>query len=106
MGLIASILEAIYSLGGTTSHSAHCGGAVGGIFAGLAFSRIVNKNRAKDVVQSSAFCLMWGWQWPPRDIWEKVPWCWSRQVNNKTFFGDNAWHCVRCADQQCIDKWS
>jgi len=40
--------------------------------------------------------------------WEGVtPWCWHRQVQNFTLFGDYFPHCVRCnKDQACIDKWS
>merc|ERR1712187_981463 len=58
------------------------------------------------------YCLLYGLtNWPPRDIWDadRVPWCWARQVYNPDipeFNSTRRWHCVRCGDQACIDKWS
>jgi len=48
----------------------------------------------------------WTALWPPRTILDPTPWCWARQVQNRTLFGDNGYHCVRCGSQECIDKWS
>jgi len=51
------------------------------------------------------FCMLWGMSWPPRDIFDPVPWCWGRQIANVSVFGDNQWHCVRCPDDACIARW-
>merc|ERR1712070_875603 len=47
------------------------------------------------------FSLTWSLHsWPPMDIWEEVPWCWARQI-----LLPSGPACVRCGDQECIDRW-
>mmetsp|Transcript_6265 Transcript_6265/g.14200 ORF Transcript_6265/g.14200 Transcript_6265/m.14200 type:complete len:91 (-) Transcript_6265:7-279(-) len=42
----------------------------------------------------------------PREIYNPTPWCWARQVFNQTLWNDGEYHCVRCADDACIARWS
>jgi len=98
-----------------TSHAAHVGGAVSGFLVAI----VVGHNqvwrdwevyfwRASIVagIVLIIFCLAWGLSWPPQEFLEQVRWCWARQVNNATIFGDSDWHCVRCGNDECIASWS
>jgi len=56
-------------------------------------------------ISLTIFCLWWSQQWPPRNIWDEVEWCWSRQVFHPKRFGDYSWHCVRCYSEACAQEW-
>jgi membrane associated rhomboid family serine protease len=97
------------------SHSAHTGGFVAGIVICVIWGHNSKVHDYERVIQvlalligigCTSFCLGWGLQWPPQTIFEEVPWCWTRQVKNKVLFGDWDARCVRCDNQECIDKWS
>jgi len=103
----------------SSSHSAHLGGYIAGVCIGVCIGNNLNVKKIECVfrvvtfilgVGLLAFCFIYGLaSWPPRDIWDQVPWCWARQVWNPDiveFNGSSRWHCVRCGDQACIDKWS
>jgi len=95
---------------------AHIGGYVGGFLVGVIMGRTVKASRRQLALQAMAclagaalitFSVAWiFFSWPPKTLWDPLPWCWARQVNNRTLFGDSAWHCVRCSSQACIDHWS
>jgi len=95
--------------------SAHAGGMAAGFIFGLYFGiNLVRRTweRKLQFVSMSigialvVFCLVFGLQWAPRTLMDPVPYCWARQVFNPSLFGDKRWHCVRCADQVCIDSWA
>jgi len=108
------IVQGYLTRGGGVSLSAHFGGFV----AGFLICIVIGHNL---VVQGHercfwlaallagvcciTFCMIWGMSWPPQDIFERVRWCWGRQIANVTAFGDNQWHCVRCPDDACIARW-
>jgi len=101
--------------GDTVSHAAHFGGYVMGLCLGIVLGRNLVVYRRDRVLQLctvlvglglSVFCCSWAQSWPPRTLWDKVQWCWTRQVHNKLYFGKNEWQCVRCRTQACIDRWS
>merc|ERR1712154_584180 len=50
-------------------------------------------------------CIGSGFQWPPRNVFDSEPWCWARQISNKTLFGTWDWVCVRCHSEPCIQEW-
>eukprot|EP00928_Gymnodinium_smaydae_P009215 TRINITY_DN13403_c0_g1_i2.p1 TRINITY_DN13403_c0_g1~~TRINITY_DN13403_c0_g1_i2.p1 ORF type:complete len:448 (-),score=37.45 TRINITY_DN13403_c0_g1_i2:184-1527(-) len=114
----ALVIDAIIRWNESVSHSAHFGGAVGGSLACIAFGRKLKINRRKVIAKWCAiglmcffvvFSLSWNAQWPPRSLWDSTePWCWWKQIYNKTHFrdtGDGRWHCVRCPDLACARKW-
>eukprot|EP00434_Breviolum_minutum_P031541 symbB.v1.2.027890.t1/scaffold2895.1/size67727/2 len=100
------------------SYSAHMGGAVAGLLLVLVFGRnLTIKTYAieQEVIRIAKallfglviFCICWALlNWPPMDLIEQVPYCWSREVSNQTIFGDGTFHCVRCGDSDCIARWS
>lgn len=100
------------------SYSAHMGGAVAGLLLVLVFGRnLTIKTYAieQEVIRIAkallfglvVFCICWALlNWPPMDLIEQVPYCWSREVSNQTIFGDGTFHCVRCGDSDCIARWS
>eukprot|EP00429_Kryptoperidinium_foliaceum_P070004 CAMPEP_0176066348 /NCGR_PEP_ID=MMETSP0120_2-20121206/33109_1 /TAXON_ID=160619 /ORGANISM="Kryptoperidinium foliaceum, Strain CCMP 1326" /LENGTH=513 /DNA_ID=CAMNT_0017399951 /DNA_START=8 /DNA_END=1549 /DNA_ORIENTATION=+ len=101
--------------GSSASLAVHVGGYVAGLLVGVIVGRNLGPPscerglRAVALllgVAAAAGCVAWGQAWPPRDIWEKTPWCWARQVYNSSHFGDNRWHCIRCGDSDCIARWS
>merc|ERR1712039_107477 len=113
--LNASSMTGSLSTGETVSHAAHFGGYVAGLLACIWLGRVLVVYRRGRVLQVLTvvlgiclitFCLWWGQQWPPRDIWDEVEWCWSRQVYNPSDFSDFNWHCVRCFSEACIKRWS
>lgn len=100
--------------GGGVSLSAHAGGFVAGFLVCIVIGHnLVVKGYERFFWAAAlitggcliAASMVWGMRWPPRDIFEQVPWCWGRQIANVTVFGDNKWHCVRCPDQACIARW-
>jgi len=98
------------------SHASHIGGYITGTIIGI----VIGKNTEVDAWERrltffslvvglllTGFCLSWSLgNWAPRDIWEEVPWCWSRQVRNDRLFGTSQWLCIRCGEQSCIDRWA
>eukprot|EP00929_Paragymnodinium_shiwhaense_P057996 TRINITY_DN29051_c0_g1_i1.p1 TRINITY_DN29051_c0_g1~~TRINITY_DN29051_c0_g1_i1.p1 ORF type:complete len:884 (+),score=178.54 TRINITY_DN29051_c0_g1_i1:180-2831(+) len=98
-----------------TSHAAHIGGGVVGVFAGVLVGRSKDKRRWERYLQVVvglltiaaliAFMAI-GLQWPPRDWLDGTPWCWSRQVWNRTHFNSSEWQCVRCGDEDCMKAWT
>jgi len=113
--IVLDVLQVQLSAGGgAIAHSAHFGGYVSGLLMGICVGRNLVLSRTECAVRIMAsfvgfvlvlFCLIWFAQWPPRSIWDTVPWCMARQVNNQTFFGDGLFHCIRCQDKACEDKW-
>mmetsp|Transcript_41971 Transcript_41971/g.115803 ORF Transcript_41971/g.115803 Transcript_41971/m.115803 type:complete len:511 (-) Transcript_41971:166-1698(-) len=110
-----NIVEGILTLGSQTSHSVHVGGAIAGFFASIVIGEnYVLRGREKCAWISAlvvgfvlaAACVVWAMQWPPRHIFDQVPWCWARSIANITVFEDTRWHCVRCPDDDCISRWS
>eukprot|EP00928_Gymnodinium_smaydae_P034032 TRINITY_DN24209_c0_g1_i1.p1 TRINITY_DN24209_c0_g1~~TRINITY_DN24209_c0_g1_i1.p1 ORF type:complete len:384 (+),score=44.18 TRINITY_DN24209_c0_g1_i1:135-1286(+) len=99
------------------SHACHLGGFISGLLACLAFGRVIIHTPAKRTIRRCVaalmlflvvFCLSWNCQWPPRNIWDaNHPWCWHRQVSNRSIFQDEGlWHCVRCQALDCASEWS
>jgi len=115
--LVVSLVEAwVFSANDNTSHSAHLGGLVAGVLIGFVVGRVVgNRTWRMTAVKLVAlavglllalFSFSWLLQWPPRTWRDPQPWCWTRQIWNESFFGDKEWHCVRCGNEMCIDRWS
>eukprot|EP00931_Biecheleriopsis_adriatica_P060620 TRINITY_DN36417_c0_g1_i1.p1 TRINITY_DN36417_c0_g1~~TRINITY_DN36417_c0_g1_i1.p1 ORF type:complete len:557 (+),score=98.00 TRINITY_DN36417_c0_g1_i1:176-1672(+) len=100
------------------SYTAHAGGGIAGLLVCVVFGRNLTINTydlEKEVRQVSVVLLIClaafsiGWSlinWAPMNITEQVQWCWARQVQNETIFGDLAFHCVRCDNPDCIARWS
>mmetsp|Transcript_109111 Transcript_109111/g.348325 ORF Transcript_109111/g.348325 Transcript_109111/m.348325 type:complete len:699 (-) Transcript_109111:259-2355(-) len=96
------------------SHWAHLGGWIFGLLTGLIWGRNV-KFRSWEkwiwivavltLVSFIIFSLSWSMTWPPRNVFDQEPWCWSRQVMNWTQFGNHKYHCVRCSNAPCIARW-
>lgn len=94
------------------SHSAHMGGAVAGAIIGILIGDNLKVTQLERVVQGFflfvavvcvGFSLTWlGTQWPPRNIWGDVGWCWMRQVWK---FPMTKFECVRCGDTDCMKTW-
>jgi len=101
--------------GPKVSHSAHLGGA----FAGLCIVVLFGENLKEDWFEPylKAFCGIVGFivvsgciiirltGWPPFTLLDTEGWCWLQLVYNRTSFGDNAWHCVRCGSDACVAQW-
>jgi len=97
------------------SHWSCFGGAIAGILVGVVAGRdAIEREHSKwtwkiaaavgfILIVASLFLAM---RWPPRDIFDNVPWCWARQVTNVTLFNDAEYHCVRCQDLDCVDYWN
>merc|ERR1712061_474721 len=43
--------------------------------------------------------------WPPQAADDSEGWVWARQAYAPDVFGDDEYHCVRCADAACITAW-
>merc|ERR1712032_525741 len=102
-------------MGGVPGNACHLGGYMVGLVMGTLFCRNLRVRPHERVIQIISFIvgvgivvfsIVWAMQWPPRTIWDSASWCWARQVNNATVFGDRAWHCVVCQDLGCIDTWT
>lgn len=100
---------------GAVSHTAHIGGALCGLLIGVCLTRNLVVKRWELIRQVIAFILFliilgihFGLlsPWPPRSVHDPTPWCWARQVFNQTLWQDGEYHCVRCADDTCIARWS
>merc|ERR1719382_569501 len=94
---------------------AHVGGWIFGLLVGVIIGRNVVKRQHERylwfggvvaAVGLTIFSLNWAWSWPPQDLVEQVPWCWTRQISNWTIFQNNDYHCVRCASMDCVQTWS
>jgi len=97
------------------SHSAHAGGYIAGLLIGIVLGENLHVKEWETHLKRIAlilglvfcvFSLGWGMFWPPMTITDPYRWCWSRQVYNKTIFGDRKWHCVRCGNDDCIARWN
>lgn len=96
--------------------TAQGGGCLTGVLIGaVAGPNLLGHRREQAVLAASllaglvllGFSGAWIAQWPPRSLFHSTPWCWARQVYNTSLFnGDAAWHCVRCQDHACIERWS
>mmetsp|Transcript_76431 Transcript_76431/g.224263 ORF Transcript_76431/g.224263 Transcript_76431/m.224263 type:complete len:603 (-) Transcript_76431:102-1910(-) len=124
LGLVLASVDQTHALARTSatfdvwaaSASVQGGGCLAGFFLGAAvgpncLSRRAEKALLFTIALSSlpfiAFCAFWIAQWPPRSLWYSTPWCWVRQVYNSSLFnGDLTWHCIRCEDEACIQRWS
>jgi len=101
--------------GPSTSYWSHGGGYVVGFAASVLLARNLKVKSHERAAQAVAICVLaiivifgiaWLAQWPPRSIVDSMPWCWIRQANNKTTFGDVQWHCIKCEDKACVERWS
>jgi len=99
---------------GGAVHAAHLGGFLAGLCIGVGVSRSVQASKLECAIRLTVwfsgfflaiFCLLWFSQWPPRSFFDATPWCMARQVSNQTAFGNWRYHCVRCQDQTCADRW-
>ncbi|CAE8601736.1 unnamed protein product, partial [Polarella glacialis] len=98
------------------SHSAHVAGGITGLLGGIIIGRNLVLQRRERCIQLVAVLLLAGFyayhlsyvvtQWPPQSSVEPEAWCWVRQVWNVTRFGDEKFHCVKCATDDCISRWS
>lgn len=97
------------------SHTAHAGGAGVGLLLGFLISRNLEVTRCERIFQAIVLILLIGLysfhfamlvKWPPQTFEDDKPWCWVRQIYNQTLFKDTSFHCVRCGDHYCIDRWS
>lgn len=115
--VVADILISTFSYSEyeATGHSGHVGGFAAGLVLGVLFARNLKDKMFERVTKGIAlfvgvgltiFCISWMSQWEPSSICNPTPWCWAREIWDPDFFKDNEWHCIRCADQACIDKWS
>lgn len=97
------------------SHWAHLGGWLAGLMVGIVVGRNILRGyeRQLQIVVSvlgiTMFLFAVGWttlSFPPRDVIDQVPWCWSRQVSNFTLFNDHIYHCIRCDSLDCVRQWT
>eukprot|EP00933_Yihiella_yeosuensis_P038346 TRINITY_DN32286_c0_g1_i1.p1 TRINITY_DN32286_c0_g1~~TRINITY_DN32286_c0_g1_i1.p1 ORF type:complete len:537 (-),score=70.24 TRINITY_DN32286_c0_g1_i1:58-1614(-) len=97
------------------SHAAHGGGAVAGVFLGIIIGRNLKVSWQERALQAGGVILLlsfWGYtaaylqDFPPQTKFDPQPWCWSRQIFNVSHFGNLKYHCVLCADLDCVKRWS
>lgn len=100
---------------GAAVHLARLGGFMAGLCIGVGVGRSLQASKMECAIRLTTwfsgfvlamFCLAWFSQWPPRSALDATPWCMARQVSNQSAFGDWRYHCVRCQDQACADRWS
>mmetsp|Transcript_87451 Transcript_87451/g.265326 ORF Transcript_87451/g.265326 Transcript_87451/m.265326 type:complete len:370 (-) Transcript_87451:72-1181(-) len=103
--------------GGMVAHSAHFGGYIAGLLMGVTIGRSMRDDAAWKYVCAKRLlasligaalvgaCLIWYGHWPPRSMHDMTPWCFARQVNNFSVFGDYEYHCIRCQDAECAERW-
>eukprot|EP00933_Yihiella_yeosuensis_P039665 TRINITY_DN33779_c0_g1_i1.p1 TRINITY_DN33779_c0_g1~~TRINITY_DN33779_c0_g1_i1.p1 ORF type:complete len:569 (-),score=119.20 TRINITY_DN33779_c0_g1_i1:118-1824(-) len=112
---IFDIMFAFFRKDSSTSHSAHFGGWIAGLISSIVLAENLVIEKGERLVQIGAvalgigltcFSLSWAMTWAPNTVFDPVRWCWARQVANETIFGDGLFHCVRCDNQACIDRWS
>lgn len=98
----------------TTGHFAHAGGYIIGMLAGVLLGKDIKakeyKTNIRAVALTLSFCLVafyvwWVEKWPPRAIWDTLPFCWVQQVQNQTVFGNMKWNCITCNDKACVRHW-
>lgn len=98
----------------TTGHFAHAGGCISGMLTGILLGKDIKANDYKTTIRAVAvtlsFCLIafyawWVEKWPPRAIWDTLPFCWIHQVKNETVFGNKNWNCLTCKDKACAQAW-
>eukprot|EP00428_Durinskia_dybowskii_P023437 CAMPEP_0170237472 /NCGR_PEP_ID=MMETSP0116_2-20130129/18486_1 /TAXON_ID=400756 /ORGANISM="Durinskia baltica, Strain CSIRO CS-38" /LENGTH=637 /DNA_ID=CAMNT_0010488275 /DNA_START=1 /DNA_END=1915 /DNA_ORIENTATION=- len=109
------LTQAYFASHDNVSNSAHFGGTIAGLIAGIILGRNIHVSAFERKLQVvtvvvgallAAFCLFWALQDPvPMDIWEQVRFCWHRQVVSLNLFNDTAPHCVRCDNQDCVQRW-
>lgn len=96
------------------SYSVHFGGYAVGLLLGITQGRnLVLEEWERTVKYVAAavaavlflFSFSWGMVWPPRNLFESEGWCWVRQVQSTALFGDNSWHCVKCASEACMNTY-
>lgn len=96
-------------------HWGHFGGLGMGLILGVVLGRKVHEEWRKTTAQVFCFavavlsimlCCIWMTRWPPQSVWDSDSWCWARLVQNQSYFGDAAWHCVRCVTDKCISRWT
>lgn len=94
------------------SYSVHFGGYITGLILGITQGRNLVLEEWERTIRWIAmgigfvlfiFCFSWGLVWAPRNIFESEGWCWARQVNSIQLFGDESWHCVKCASEDCVN---
>lgn len=123
--VVVDVAEAWASGATGVSHAAHLGGGIYGLLIGLligkntkvlAWEKVVQRLTVVLMIVLTILCLAWlvlpggVFLGPPRSIDEFVEgdpgWCWKGQVLNLTEFNDLNYHCVRCADKECIARWT
>eukprot|EP00931_Biecheleriopsis_adriatica_P073213 TRINITY_DN47542_c0_g1_i1.p1 TRINITY_DN47542_c0_g1~~TRINITY_DN47542_c0_g1_i1.p1 ORF type:complete len:543 (-),score=104.57 TRINITY_DN47542_c0_g1_i1:82-1710(-) len=111
---VPDIALALLTENSRTSHSAHAGGFLAGFLGSLVFTpNFVWKRHEIWLFRAALFAcgflalfsLIWGLVSPKQSLGDSVEWCWARQVANKSLFGDSNFHCVRCSDTSCADRW-
>jgi len=99
---------------GACVHAAHLGGFLAGLCIGVGVGRSLQASKLEFAIRLTVwfsvffltvFCILWFAQWPPRSVFDATPWCMARQVSNQSAFGDWKYHCVRCQDQACTNRW-
>jgi len=116
IALLISLLVAIdiTLVSGAAVHLARLGGFLAGLCIGVGVGRSLQASNWEYAIRLTMwfsgfvlaiFCLIWFSQWPPRSVFDATPWCMARQVSNQTAFGNWRYHCVRCQDQACADRW-
>eukprot|EP00927_Polykrikos_kofoidii_P049721 TRINITY_DN43738_c0_g1_i1.p1 TRINITY_DN43738_c0_g1~~TRINITY_DN43738_c0_g1_i1.p1 ORF type:complete len:1046 (+),score=196.44 TRINITY_DN43738_c0_g1_i1:153-3290(+) len=97
-----------------SSSSTHFGGAISGLLIGIIVGKDEKEYRWERLFKAIVFliglglvifCAVFAFRWPPQSIRETVGYCWVRQAWNITHFGSDAWQCIRCGTQDCIDGW-
>lgn len=112
---VADIVKVQLTWNSHSSNSMHFGGFIAGMCICIFADRSSGDRRRVAALRVFAFfvsvllvvgCLVWlAMSWPTVEIWERVEWCWARQVRNASLFGAPHFHCVRCGDRACIDYW-
>jgi len=116
LGLMISLavcdIFTVMAANSNISHSAHFGGYVTGALVGILLNKNIKVEKWERALQLCvvavggmliAFTWFWSlYQWPPRDLWENIPWCWARQISDE----EGSPLCIRCGTQYCIDTWN
>lgn len=112
--LVNIVLTSSKDVDSSPSHWAHLGGWVYGLIIGIVVGRNIVKKAWERYMWLAGFtsglgltvfAVAWCLSWPPADLIEQVRWCWTRQIYNMSIFGDDQYHCVRCATDACITRW-
>jgi len=115
--LAIELLNAFLFPSAGTSHTVHFGGFVAGFLAYIAMSQemAVDTHHQRAVRWAAiflalflcTFSMTWGhFSDVPQDIFERVPWCWDRQLVHRELFGDARPRCIRCDSLDCVATWS